>query len=204
MRRPHRRSLGTFGYQRLDLLGLGFSFSWMPFHGAGFQGSHKLKKQSEKEPCVTPFPTHARRHQQYYFIVLFPPFSLTLSRFSFLVSHAPANAMRQLFQTTISLCGQGCGSTHLFLCFFLFVFFFFYHLLLSPLGPPSLGLSSWTPAISCVTQPRYMRPCVRECMRAYVHGAHDNGIFAFPILLPFSLPCPSPFCISSRLPFPGS
>lgn len=46
--------------------------------------------------------------------------------FLFLVTQKPANAMRQLFQAVISLCGRGCGSHTVF--FFLSFFFFSFSL----------------------------------------------------------------------------
>lgn len=135
-----------------------------------------------------------RRPQQHYFIVL-----LLASLFFFsLVTH-PANAMRQLFQTTISLCGQGCGSTHLFLCgcvLFLLPFLW---------SPLSRALSSsWEPGISCATELTHMPARVHT----YVHGARRGtrqrdlcfSTSSFLFLSP-SLP---PSCISTRLPFPGS
>lgn len=67
----------------------------------------------------------------YYFIVLAADslcslFSfLFFFSFLFLVTQKPANAMRQLFQAVISLCGRGCGSHTVFFFSLLFPFSLF-------------------------------------------------------------------------------
>lgn len=137
-----------------------------------------------------------------------PPCLLSFLYFSFLFScHTqPANAMRQLFQTTISLCGRGCGSHTVLFSFFLsssssvlpslFA-------LVTPLPPsPPRGRRSF----SCVTaQSRYMRKCVHACVHTWKGVAHDNGVLCFSNLPPsfFSSPSLAPSAVSTRLPLPA-
>lgn len=171
----------------------------MPFHGAGFQGS-LIEKARRKEHCVTPLSPPCASAALLHCTVT----CLSLSAsFPFLLSYTPANAMRQLFQRTISLWPRLWFDTPL--CVFLLVLLALV-LLLSSSGHPSLGLSSWTPAFFCVTQHKYMHPSMRAllaCVHTYM-GHTTTGSLLFHFLLPFPLPCPPPFRVSSRLPFPGS
>lgn len=153
-----------------------FSFSWIPFHGAGKIGGGRETLQ------------RLNLRSSHYFIVVRTAVSC-LFYFSFLFScHTqPANAMRQLFQTTISLCGRGCGS-HTVLSSFFLSFFFFPSSLCSG-HPPPPSSPRGRRSFSCVTaQSRYMRKCV--------HGKAwhtTTGFFAFPtcsFLFLFPFPCP--------------
>lgn len=191
MRRP--QSIGTFVPADAFFLWT-FSFSSVPFHGAGFSYQDSWEgggKIGGKEPLhdfslVLPPPPMRTQH---YFIVLLRLFFLFPSLFGH--TH-PANAMRQLFQTTISSVWPRLWFANI-TCPFLF----FLPLVTPPppLSSHSRSLSSWTPAISCVTQSRYMRKRVHACMHAYVHGEAwhtTTGALLFQ-------PSPSFF---SPLPFP--
>lgn len=122
-------------------------------------------RKREKEPCTAnppPLPCAALLH------CTVAPLSLSSLSFSFCHTQ-PANAMRQLFQTTISLCvAEAVVRTH---SFSFFPCFFFPSLWSPPpLYPPSRPASSWTPVhFSCATQSRYMRKCVHARMHTYVH-----------------------------------
>lgn len=170
------------------------------------------RKRKKKKPCTTTcdFPPPSPCAPAAAITSLYCCASFHSFLFLFSSCHTqPANAMRQLFQTTISLCvAEAVVRTRSF-AFFLSSFFLLSFTLVTPPYPPSRPASSWTPVhFSCVTQSRYMRKCVHACMHTYIHtwegrGTRQRDLCFSTFLLPFSLAFPSPFCISARLPFPA-
>lgn len=120
-------------------------------------------RKRKKEPCTAnppPLPCAALLH-----CTVAP---LSLSSLSFSFCHTlPANAMRQLFQTTISLCvAEAVVRTHSFSLLSLFLFSF---PLVTP--PPSILPRALPPrGRRCIFLVRpNLDTCVNACMRACIH-----------------------------------
>lgn len=125
--------------------------------------------------------------------------------FSLLGHTQPANAMRQLFQTTISLCVAEAVVRTRSLFFPSFFFFLLsFTLVTPPPSPPSRPCLLVDAGAIFLVRPNLdtcVNACMRACIRTYIRGkgvAHDNGIFAFPpSSFLFLLPClpPSAFLL---------
>lgn len=190
MRRPQR--VGTF--VPIDAFFL-WTFSFLQYLSMAPGSYIKIVGRGEarsegRNPCTTfslvlPPPPMRTQH---YFIVLLRLFSFSFSLWShtFCERHAAVVSDDNL----ICVAEAVVREHHLSFSFLPS----FGHTPL-PLPSPSRSLSSWTPAISCVTQSRYMRKRVHACMHAYVHGKAwhtTTGALLFQ-------PSPSFF---SPLPFP--